>query len=127
MDAKGIPGGQTSRGDVVSPISSSPAPHWLIVPRQTVRANYNSDFTLSVTPRDSVGRHASRGVSGTAYLWLPATFLAKHLGLEEVDLRGPRRAVRRVGGVLPLLRGAVAALDMKSSIGSTGSQKRAIS
>ena len=48
----------------------------------------NSDFTLSVTSRDSIGRHASRGVSGPAYLWLPATFLANHLGLEEMDEGG---------------------------------------
>ena len=52
--------------------------------------NNNSDFTLSVTHRDSIGRHASRGLGGPVYLWLPATILAKHLGLEEVDLRGAK-------------------------------------
>ena len=50
--------------------------------------NYNSDFTLSVTPRDSISRHANRGLSGPAYLLVTATFLAKHLGLDEADPRG---------------------------------------
>jgi hypothetical protein len=31
-----------------------------------------------------------RGLSGPAYLWLPAKFLAKHLGLDEVDLTGAK-------------------------------------